>query len=116
MIYVPDTSYPCYEVIDRHTIRVYKDTPVYSKTIEYFDVYLDEHYLTGSTYSTWYWYNNESSHSTLPTCILKDNLTSDFWYRNDLADILIIFLILAIFIILVPFRIFSRFLGRWLKL
>ncbi len=114
--YVPDKSFACYEVIDRHTIRAYKEKPVYSKNIEYFDIYLDANYLYGSTNTTWFWYNSESSHSNLPSCIDKNDLTTDYYYRNDIADILIIFVILAIFIIYLPYKIFSRFFGRWLKL
>lgn len=46
--------------------------------------------------------------------------SSDFsdsvWYRNDITDILIIFLILFIFIIMYPMRLLMRLFGRWLKL
>lgn len=97
MIYVPDDSFACYEVVDRHTIRVYKEKPVYSKNIEYFDIYLDANYLYGSTNTTWFWYNNESSHSNLPSCIDKDNLTTAYYYRNDFFEILFIFLGLIFF-------------------
>lgn len=112
-IYVPDSSFACYEVIDRHTIRVYKEKPVYSKNIDYFDIYLDANYLYGSTNTTWFWYNSESSHSNLPTCIDKNDLTTDYYYRNDFDKILVILLILTIFIIYIPLKIFMRFFRRF---
>ena len=43
------------------------------------------------------------------------NFSDDFYYRVDIANILLIFLILFIFIIRYPYRIISRVFGRWLK-
>lgn len=44
-----------------------------------------------------------------------DSFTSDYWYRLDIDKILVIFIILAIVIIIVPYKIISRWFGRWLK-
>ena len=44
-----------------------------------------------------------------------NQITDDVYKRNDLSDILIIFLILFIFIIMFPYRLLSRLFGRWLK-
>lgn len=44
------------------------------------------------------------------------NFTSDVFYRNDIDSILIIFLILFIIIIFVPYKIISRLFGRWFKI
>ena len=44
-----------------------------------------------------------------------NDFSSSVWYRNDISDILIIFMILFIFIILIPYKIVSRLFGRWLK-
>lgn len=44
-----------------------------------------------------------------------NDLTSDFWYRIDIDKSLIIFTILFIFGILIPYKIISRLFGRWLK-
>lgn len=44
-----------------------------------------------------------------------NNFTSDFWYRKDITNSLIIFTILFIFGILIPYKIISRIFGRWLK-
>lgn len=49
------------------------------------------------------------------TSISYSNFTNNIWYRIDLVNILIIFTILFIFIIKYPYRIISRFFGRWLK-
>lgn len=50
------------------------------------------------------------------TNISYTNYSSDFWYRQDLSNILIIFTILFIFIILFPYKIVARMFGRWLKI
>lgn len=45
----------------------------------------------------------------------SSDFTSDFWFRNDLDSILFIFLVLSIFIVFIPYKIISRWFGRWLK-
>ena len=44
-----------------------------------------------------------------------DSFTSDYWYRLDIDKILVIFMILAILIIFIPYKIIARWFGRWLK-
>ena len=41
--------------------------------------------------------------------------TSDKWYRNDLQNTLLVFLVMFIFMIYLPYKIMSRLFGRWLK-
>lgn len=43
------------------------------------------------------------------------SFTDDIYYRLDLWKILVIFVVLFIFIIYIPYRIISRLFGRWLK-
>lgn len=43
------------------------------------------------------------------------NLSSDYWYRIDIDKSLIIFLVIFIFGIYMPYRVISRLFGRWLK-
>lgn len=63
-----------------------------------------------------YQYSNRFSCSNnFTTSISYDNLTSDFWYRVDIDKSLTIFMILAIIIIFIPFKIIGRWFGRWLK-
>lgn len=115
-IYVPNLEdNHCYVVLNSTTIREYYQKPYnpnYNNqiSIQYRDYFYNSNYLYQDGFQ------NFSSYSTLPVCLDKNDLTTDFYYRNDIADILIIFVILAIFIIYLPYKIFSRFFGRWLKL
>lgn len=106
MLYVPDNTYSCYVVYDRDTIRAYHTNPNYNSTIAYTDYYVNSHYMEREGSQTF------SNYSTLPTCIDSLNLTTDFYYRNDLADILIIFSIIVIFGFILPWKIISRFWKR----
>ena len=71
-----------------------------------YKVYPTQDYLVTNAFAC---YNG--NYASIP----YNNLTSDFWYRIDLDKILIIFLILAIFIIFIPYKIIGRWFGRWLK-
>ena len=110
-IYVPDLeNYECFVIRDENIIRAYQKTPMHNSTIDYRDYYYNSNYMfqDGS--------QNFSQYSTLPVCLPKENLTNDFYYRNDFDKILFIFLVFFLFIIYFPYKIFSRFFGRWLKL
>lgn len=64
-----------------------------------------------------YLVSNATSCNYNPTTyVSSSNFSSSYWYRIDLASILIIFLILWIFIFKYPYRIISRLFGRWLKI
>jgi len=110
-IYVPDTTnYKCFYVRSEGVIRAYKQVPQNNTNIEYRDYYINSNYIYSDNYQSF------GQYTTLPVCLSSNDITTDFYYRNDIADILIIFVILAIFIIYLPYKIFSRFFGRWLKL
>ena len=47
--------------------------------------------------------------------VSRETFTDDYFYRLDLTNILIIFIILFIFVIYFPYRIICRWFGRWLK-
>lgn len=64
-------------------------------------------YIQSETYSC----SSTQSSNYIP----YTNFTNDFYYRIDLSNILLIFLVLFIFIIHLPYRIMSRVFGRWLK-
>lgn len=114
MIYVPDTNYQCYVLLNKDTIRAYHTKPYnpgYNQQIDinYRDYYITSNYLyTDGTQSF-------SNYSTIPICLSSDIITNDFYYRNDFDSILFIFVVLCIFIIYIPYKIFSRLFGRWLK-
>lgn len=107
MIYVPDTSYSCYVLVNKDTIRAYSQTPYnpgynQSVNINYRDYYINSNYLYVDSYQT---FNN---YSQLPVCLDISNLTDEVYYRNDFASILIIFTIMAFFIIYLPLKVFFR--------
>lgn len=106
-IYVPEKeSYKCYVVQGEGTIRAYKQKPTNNSNIEYRDYYIRSNYI--------YRDGNQSFgyNSSLPICLEEDSLTSEVYYRNDFADILIIFLIMSIFCFLIPLKIFSKLFRR----
>lgn len=101
-VYVPNTSYACYVVYDKDTIRAYHQTPTYNTDIDYTDYFINSHYLErpGRVQFNQYY--------TLPTCLDSNILTDDFHYRNDYSSILIIFIIFSLVAIYWPIRLFSR--------
>lgn len=104
-------DYACYSVLDKDTIRAYKTQPQLDSSSEYVDFYINSHYLQRTGTQSWGQWN-----SSLPTCVSKSSFTTDVYYRTDFDSILIIFLILFIFIIVLPYKIMSRAFGRWLKI
>ena len=82
MIYVPNLDYQCYVVQSEEVIRAYEQIPTNNSTIEYRDYYFNSNYLYKDGQQTF------SNYTTLPVCLASSELTTDFYYRNDLADIL----------------------------
>lgn len=111
-IFVPeDTTYDkCYVVQSEGVIRGYDRTPTYNTSYNYRDYYIKSDYIYRDGTGTW------SNYSTLPTCLNNDYITNDIYYRNDFDKILIIFMIMAIVIIVIPYKIMSRVFGRWLRI
>ena len=108
MIYVPDLNYKCYVLTNKDTIRAYEVMPYnpgYNQqvNINYRDYYINSHYLYTDGFQQF------SNYTTLPVCLDSSKLTSDVYYRNDLDKILVIFLILCIFMFLIPIKLFQRF-------
>lgn len=105
MIYIPNydsTLNKCYVVQSEGVIREYESTPTYNSTINYRDYYIRSSYIYKDGYTTF------GNYSTLPTCLASTELTSNYWYRIDMPDILIMFLIINIFGIFLPIKIFSK--------
>lgn len=107
MIYVPEKeNYKCYVVRDSNTIRAYKTVPKNNSEVNYRDYYINSNYLYQDGSQSF------SNYSTLPVCLNNNELTSEFYYRNDFDSILIIFLIMCIFCFLIPLKIFSKLFKR----
>ena len=107
-IYLPNTNYSCYYMPNDYTIRAYHSTPRQNSTIDYTDYFINSHYINRSGTQTF------NQYSTLPTC-MTDTFTTNVFYRNDIADIMITFFILLIICFYFPYRIITRAFGRWLK-
>lgn len=105
-LYVPDTSYACYSVIDKDTIRAYQTMPYNDSYVNYIDYYVNSHYMEKTGFQHF------SQYTTLPTCLSSSILTDDIYYRNDLDSILIIFLIFCIFAFYLPIKLFARLYFR----
>lgn len=105
-IYLPIDNindFACYSVYDKDTIRAYRTQPQIDSSSEYVDFFINSHYLQNTGVQSWGQWS-----STLPTCISSYSITTDFYYRNDFPDILLIFIIFSIVGIYLPFKIFSR--------
>lgn len=105
-IYIADDSFSCYVVQNEDTIRAYKTIPELDREIEYRDFYIHSDYMFRDGSQTF------SRYGQLPVCLPNENITTDFWYRVDMPDILLMFLIFCIFVFLIPWKIFCRFFRR----
>ena len=108
MIYVPsDSTYnKCYVVQSEGVIRGYDRTPSNNSNYNYRDYYINSNYIYRDGYGSW------NQYSTLPICLDSNNLTNEFYYRNDFSSICIIFMTLFFFVFFIPFKIFGRFFRR----
>lgn len=107
-IYVPDLSnYKCFVVRSESVIRAYKQIPTNNSTIDYRDYYFNSNYMYQDGEQSF------SQYTTLPVCLSQNDLTDNYAYRNDFDKILVITLILSIFIIYIPIKIFCRFFRRF---
>lgn len=104
MIFVPrDTTFnKCYVIQSEGVIRGYDTIPRNNTSYNYRDYYIRSDYIYRDGEGTW------SSYTTLPSCISSDNITNDYWYRVDISNVLIMFLIINIFGIFIPIKIFSK--------
>ena len=109
-IYVPDLSnYKCIVVRNDSTIRAYKEVPANNREVSYRDYFYTSNYLYQDGTQSF------SNYTTLPVCIDTANLTDNYYYRNDFPNILIMFSIISIVGIYLPYRIFSHLCRRIFK-
>lgn len=106
-IYLPDISAPCYVVLSEEVIRAYDRNPSYNTSYNYRDYYVRSNYMYKDGTGNW------GTYSTLPVCLDNSILTNDVYYRQDIDKILIIFLIITIFAIYLPIKIFTRLFRRF---
>lgn len=113
-VFVPeDNTYnKCYVVQNDSTIRAYNTQPNYNTTYSYREYFVNSHYLYRDGSGAW----GNNQYSSLPTCISSSDITHNFYYRNDLSDILLSFFIIVIVCFWFPFMLFRRFFGRWFQL
>lgn len=103
-IYVPrETIYnKCYVVQNSDVIRAYDRVPTNNTDYNYRDYYINSSYIYKDGFGSW------GSYSNLPICLTSDVITNDYYYRLDFPNILIMFLIINIFAIYLPIKIFSK--------
>lgn len=108
MIYVPEFSNEnCVYIYNSDIIRVYETRPSYNTTVNYKDYYIKSGYMYNTGFTSF------GSYSNLPTCISQDRITTDIYYRNDLPQILIIFVIMSFICFWVPWKILCRLFRRF---
>lgn len=111
MIYVPNLEdYDCFVVNSSDTIRAYETTPTQGATVSFRDYYINSSYIYKDGTQ------NFSQYSSIPVCLVPNELTNDVFYRNDIDKILVIFFIILLICFYFPYKIISRLFGRWLKI
>lgn len=106
-IYVPEYTpqkYPCVR-ISSSTLRAYHQTPQSNRVIEYTEFYLANHYMSVDG-------TQQFSNTVNVICEPQINLTNEYWYRTDIADLLLAFAILVVATIYFPFKLFERIFRR----
>ena len=104
LIYVPesDTYNKCYVVQSEGVIRGYDTIPVQNASYRYRDYYVRSSYISRDGSGSW------SSYSTLPICLDSELITNSYYYRIDFPQILLMFLVINIFAIYIPIKVFSK--------
>lgn len=101
-IYVPNKNLECYILKDKSTLRGYFSKPDLNTSVEYYDFFIDQHY--NSVKGT-----EEITEEV--TCL--DNITYDYLYRNDIVEVLFFFVIVLLFVIVLPIKILFRLFRRF---
>lgn len=101
-IYLPINYVNNCNVFYDNYIRSYTNN---SRT-EWVDIYYKDDYAEKVGYS---------QYSQNVVCDNLNTYTTDIMYRYDITNILICFLILSLFLVYLPFKMFGRLFGRWLK-
>lgn len=111
MIYVPSyTNSKCVVIVNSEIIRVYATRPTNNSQVTYMDYYIHSDYMGVSGTQQF------GQYTTLPSCINSNQITTNFLYRVDLANIMIIFMSIVVLCYFLAFKPISRLFGRWLKI
>lgn len=104
MLYVPNVEdYKCIVVRDSQTIRAYKTIPNYGAVVDYDDYFFNSHYISQSGQQQF------SNYTTLPSCQASGVVTSNYVYRNDFHEILLMFILMVIIIFMPVWALVKRF-------
>lgn len=105
MIYVPSVEDACYTFYSDGIII--KLPYSFETNQEYTTQFIEtnNHYLT---------YDRNLLVQENYNCIEHNKLTSSWYYRNDVSDIIILFLFICLFIVVLPYLLATRF-WKWLK-
>lgn len=107
MIYIPEAQkYKCVVVQNEDVVRAYEQKPINNSNINYRDFFINSNYIFKDGTQSF------GQYATLPVCLSSDDITNNFYYRNDLDSILIILLIMFFFCICIPLKIFSKLFKR----
>lgn len=108
MIYVPEyINGNCAYIYNADIIRVYDTVPRPNSTVNYRDYYIKSSYIYNEGSTTF------GNYSSFPTCIGSDRITTDVYYRNDIVNILLIFLIFSYCCLWLPFKLLFRIFRRY---
>lgn len=106
MYYLPEYSTgQCLFVYDKDTLRVLDNKPVLNTPVDYTDYYINSNYYTTNGTII---YND-----TMPLCISDDKISTDYIYRVDFLNIVLLFVLLVIICFYVPVKILFRFFRRF---
>lgn len=112
MIYLPVeiTNQNCAYIVNEEVIRVYDIKPTTTGNYTYTE------YFVGFDYNIRNGVSQFSQYSTFPTCLPTSSFTTNYMYRTDFVNIVVIIFIFLIVCFYFPIRVISRIFGRWLKL
>ena len=112
-VYVPNyNSNMCVYITNNQQMRVYPKKPSNGDTLTLKIYYPNGHYMY---YENTQSFNSTTASQTRELCLPDSQLTNNVFYRLDIHDILVTFLIISIFGFYIPYKILSRAFGRWLK-
>ena len=103
-IYLPSPYHtrPC-KVIFNDYIRVYNTTNVNQTNVIY-DIYINQDYMVKQGTATY---------TTSVVCDTLNTYTDDYFYRVDIVNILLYFILILMLLFAIPFYLFKRFFGRF---
>lgn len=102
-IYLPSDYINNCNVVYNGYIRSYLN----NNNTQWVDIYINQDYMLKP---------GSSNYSQVIQCDGVNTYTTNIFYRTDIDRILIIFIILFFICLILPYKVFSRFFGRWLKL